>query len=207
MSLPRRALFTSQRISTPIPPSVPTRHKMESLNWVNIRTNQVFGAACYSYQDEQEASFCACSSLTGCGESCLNRSMLYECDDSNCKIGIPICTNRRFAELERVGGGLNRVQVMETSDRGRGVRATIILEPKQWIMEYVGEVITEADYERRVKCSPEVSWLACSLMPQLTGTIEVWIVGNKPRVAVVARSRNILLGEELAFDYNYYCFS
>jgi hypothetical protein len=72
-------------------------------------------------------------------------------------VGIPRCKNRPFAELEGIGGGSHRVEVVETRNCGRGVHTTTTLEPGQWIMEYVGEIITQAEYESRVKGNPDVS--------------------------------------------------
>lgn len=80
--------------------------------------------------------------------------MLYECDDTNCNAGKEYCQNRAFQNLtERTKkGGRFRVgvEVVKTSDRGYGVRSNRCFEPNQIIMEYTGEIITEAECERRM---------------------------------------------------------
>lgn len=47
-----------------------------------------------------ERVYCTCTAESGCEESCANRSMAYECHDSNCKVGDQ-CGNRSFEDLER----------------------------------------------------------------------------------------------------------
>jgi hypothetical protein len=80
--------------------------------------------------------------------------MLYECDDTNCNVGKPWCTNRAFAELaeRKAKGGPYRtgVEVYKTSDRGYGVRSNRCFEPNQIITEYTGEIITEEECDRRM---------------------------------------------------------
>ncbi len=97
---------------------------------------------------------CVCKPDDGCGDSCQNRIMLYECDDTNCKIGKELCTNRPFGELaERTKkGGPYRVgvEVAKTPNRGYGVRANRCFRPNQIIVEYTGEIITEEECDRRM---------------------------------------------------------
>lgn len=80
--------------------------------------------------------------------------MLYECDDTNCNVGKEHCQNRAFQNLQErtKKGGRFRVgvEVVKTSDRGYGVRSNRCFEPNQIIMEYTGEIITEAECERRM---------------------------------------------------------
>ena len=80
--------------------------------------------------------------------------MLYECDDSNCKVGAEHCTNRSFAALKqrcKAGGKYNiGVEVMKTADRGYGIRANRTFEPNQIIVEYTGEIITQGECDERM---------------------------------------------------------
>lgn len=99
-------------------------------------------------------SKCVCKPEDGCGESCQNRIMLYECDEMNCNVGKQLCQNRAFANLtaRRAKGGKYRVgvEVIKTSDRGYGVRSNRCFKPNEIIMEYAGEIITEEECERRM---------------------------------------------------------
>lgn len=80
--------------------------------------------------------------------------MLYECDDSNCKVGAEHCTNRSFAALKqrcKAGGKYNiGVEVMKTADRGYGIRANRTFMPNQIIVEYTGEIITQSECDERM---------------------------------------------------------
>lgn len=80
--------------------------------------------------------------------------MLYECDDTNCNAGKEYCHNRAFQNLtaRTKKGGRYRVgvEVVKTSDRGYGVRSNRCFEPNQIIMEYTGEIITQAECETRM---------------------------------------------------------
>lgn len=105
-------------------------------------------------RDKQDNSHCYCTPEDGCGEACHNRIMAYECDDTNCPLTADQCNNRPFAQLKKRARG-NRydygVEVMETEDKGYGVRAMRTFEPHQIIVEYAGEIITQSECERRMK--------------------------------------------------------
>lgn len=96
-----------------------------------------------------------CTPETGCDDDCQNRYMLYECDDTNCKLGAQLCRNRPFSELRRrckAGGKYNiGVEVIKTEDRGYGVRCNRSFEPNQIIVEYTGEIVTQEECERRMR--------------------------------------------------------
>jgi histone-lysine N-methyltransferase ASH1L len=117
-------------------------------------------------------SKCVCTMETGgCDEGCLNRTMQYECNESNCNVGKEHCANRGFADLKwRLSNrGFSRkqapgqpptkkepnlygegVEVTKTDDRGYGVRAMRSFKPNQIIVEYTGEIITQDEADRRM---------------------------------------------------------
>jgi histone-lysine N-methyltransferase ASH1L len=101
-----------------------------------------------------EVSRCVCTKESGCDEHCFNRSMYYECDDSNCPLGIEYCTNRAFEGLKqrcKAGGKYNiGAEVVKTADKGYGVRANRTFEPHQIILEYTGEIITQEECDERM---------------------------------------------------------
>lgn len=115
-----------------------------------------------------DSSYCSCKQTghDSCAEHCINRSMQYECNEHNCKVG-PGCGNRHFAELKfrsqnknfsRIQPGEKPsqnlwgegVEVVKTEDRGYGVRAMRSFEPHQIIVEYCGEIITQDECDRRM---------------------------------------------------------
>lgn len=109
---------------------------------------------------QHEHSMCMCGEEKGCDESCLNRSMLYECDETNCRVGAERCSNRAFADLKQRCSSKDNdakkkynigVEVLKTPDRGYGVRANRSFEPNQIIIEYTGEIITREECDNRMK--------------------------------------------------------
>lgn len=105
-------------------------------------------------RDKQDSSSCYCLPEDGCGEACHNRIMSYECDGTNCRLNPEQCGNRPFAQLKKraKGNGYDYgVEVMDTGDRGYGVRAMRCFDPHQIIVEYAGEIITQAECEDRMK--------------------------------------------------------
>lgn len=122
----------------------------------NFSADMFVGDAASFWRDNQppEVSRCICTPESKCDETCQNRFMFYECDDTNCNIGAELCTNRSFEGLRqryKSGGKYNvGVEVMKTEDRGYGVRSNRTFEPHQIIVEYAGEIITQEECDRRM---------------------------------------------------------
>ncbi|KAI8408038.1 hypothetical protein FOFC_10969 [Fusarium oxysporum] len=167
------------QVCNPLPPGQPKPDE-----WKKMTKNRFIGESKDYWRKSPHfhdySSKCVCKPEDGCGESCQNRIMLYECDEQNCNAGKQYCTNRAFATLtaRRNKGGKYRVgvEVIKTSDRGYGVRSNRCFRPNQIIMEYAGEIITEDECERRMT--------------------EVY-KDNEP----------IMTGDELTYDYNFDPFS
>ncbi|KAF1838483.1 SET domain-containing protein [Decorospora gaudefroyi] len=210
----------------------PLPRKVKVDGWVKLHKNRFIGDASALWKrDKQDASQCYCDAEDGCGEACHNRIMAYECDDTNCRLPMELCGNRPFAELRRRAKG-NRydygVEVLDTEDRGYGVRAMRTFEPHQIIVEYAGEIITQSECERRMKqvykkdkCYYLMSFDNKMIIDATRGTIArfvnhscepncemiKWTVGGEPRMALFAGPRGIMTGEELTYDYNFDPFS
>lgn len=112
-------------------------------------------ASIWKATKRHEMSTCMCTPETGCDDDCHNRFMLYECDDTNCKLGADVCKNRSFEGLRqrtKAGGQYNiGVEVIKTKDRGYGVRSNRSFEPHQIIVEYTGEILTQIEAENRMR--------------------------------------------------------
>ncbi|KAA0197663.1 hypothetical protein HAZT_HAZT000597 [Hyalella azteca] len=80
----------------------------------------------------------------GCGEDCLNRLLMIECG-WRCPLG-DACLNRQFQTC-----AYGPVEVFNAEEKGCGVRATSLIEPGTFIMEYVGEVFDQREFRRRRK--------------------------------------------------------
>lgn len=219
------------QVCNPLPPGQPKPDE-----WKKMTKNRFIGESKEVWKKMPHIldyqSKCVCNPEDGCSESCQNRIMLYECDETNCNIGKAFCTNRAFANLtaRRARGGKYRVgvEVIKTSDRGYGVRSNRCFRPHQIIMEYAGEIITEEECERRMnevykdnECYYLMSFDQNMIIDATTGSIArfvnhscnpncrmiKWIVSGQPRMALFAGDKPIMTGDELTYDYNFDPFS
>ncbi|CAK7265525.1 histone methyltransferase set2 [Sporothrix epigloea] len=174
-----------------------------------------------------ESLDCDCAEeLTGdgrnisCGEDsdCINRATKIECVEGGCNCGDG-CLNQRFQQKQYA-----RVSVIKTEKKGYGLRADADLEPNDLIFEYIGEVINEPAFRRRMIQYDEEGikhfyFMSLNKTDFVDATrkgnlgrfcnhscnpncfLDKWIVGNKVRMGIFAR-RRIVTGEELVFDYN-----
>nr|XP_001398411.2 histone-lysine N-methyltransferase, H3 lysine-36 specific [Aspergillus niger CBS 513.88] len=154
-----------------------------------------------------------------CGEDsdCINRATKIECM-GDCGCG-PECQNQRFQRREYAP-----VAVIKTEKKGFGLRAEADLRPHQFIFEYVGEVINEGQFRRRMRQYDEEGIKHFYFMSLSKGEfvdatkkgnlgrfcnhscnpncyVDKWVVGEKLRMGIFAE-RHIQAGEELVFNYN-----
>ncbi|KAL3481836.1 hypothetical protein BJX99DRAFT_218311 [Aspergillus californicus] len=159
------------------------------------------------------------STNRACGEDsdCINRATKIECM-GDCGCG-PDCQNQRFQRREYA-----RVGVIKTDKKGHGLRAEEDLRPHQFIFEYVGEVINEGPFRRRMRQYDEEGIKHFYFMSLSKGEfvdatkkgnlgrfcnhscnpncyVDKWVVGEKLRMGIFAE-RHIQAGEELVFNYN-----
>ncbi|KAE8351495.1 hypothetical protein BDV28DRAFT_149943 [Aspergillus coremiiformis] len=211
-------------IFSPLPSGQPKPNE-----WRKTNKNVFVGDASSIWRANKplELSKCMCAKDIGCDEECQNRYMFYECDESNCGVG-PACGNRNFEELKqrtKAGGKYNiGVEVIKTEDRGYGVRSNRTFEANQIIVEYTGEIITQAECEKRMRtiyknneCYYLMYFDQNMIIDATRGSIarfvnhscepncrmEKWTVAGKPRMALFAGDRGIMTGEELTYDYNF----
>ena len=124
--------------------------------WRKVGKNVFIGdsAEIWRHNKLTEESKCLCTPDVGCDDDCINRTMFYECDDSNCNVGAEHCKNRNFEDLRqrvKAGGKYNiGVEVVKTQDKGHGVRSNRTFQPHQIIVEYTGEIITPEECDRRM---------------------------------------------------------
>ncbi|KAK5798588.1 hypothetical protein VI817_004878 [Penicillium citrinum] len=154
-----------------------------------------------------------------CGEDsdCINRATKIECV-GDCGCG-PDCRNQRFQKKQYA-----QVSVIKTDKKGFGLRAEANLEPHQLIFEYVGEVVGEAQFRRRMRQYDEEGIKHFYFMSLNKGEfvdatkrgnlgrfcnhscnpncyVDKWVVGEKLRMGIFAE-RAVQAGEELVFNYN-----
>ncbi|KAF8470213.1 hypothetical protein BDZ91DRAFT_40992 [Kalaharituber pfeilii] len=211
----------------------PSPYKVHPPGWKILSRNILVGDAKDLWKSETEPTGkCVCTPEKGCDEDCLNRCVYYECNDENCNVGSKICQNRQFAALKRRVMKKTKfaegVEVIQTKDRGFGLRAIRSFEPNEIIVEYCGEIISQEETEKRMRkvyknnsCYYLMLFDQSMIIDATRGSIarfvnhscepncrmEKWIVDNKPRMALFAGENGVETGEELTYDYNFNWFS
>lgn len=154
-----------------------------------------------------------------CGEDsdCINRATKMECV-GDCGCGDD-CRNQRFQQREYA-----QVTVVETEKKGHGLRTDTDLRPHQFIYEYIGEVVNEGQFRRRMTQYDKEGIKHFYFMSLNKGEfvdatkkgnlgrfcnhscnpncyVDKWVVGEKLRMGIFAE-RHVKAGEELVFNYN-----
>ncbi|SMR48068.1 unnamed protein product [Zymoseptoria tritici ST99CH_1A5] len=154
-----------------------------------------------------------------CGEDsdCINRATKMECV-ADCNCGSK-CQNMRFQRKKYAN-----VDVIKTEKKGYGLRTQTDLRPNDFIFEYIGEVIGENVFRRRMQQYDEDGIKHFYFMSLTKGEfvdatkrgnlgrfcnhscnpncyVDKWVVGDKLRMGIFAE-RAIQAGEELVFNYN-----
>ncbi|KAF2859717.1 SET domain-containing protein, partial [Piedraia hortae CBS 480.64] len=236
MTLPRDEYLAQKRNFT-IPHdifSISVR-KAKPKGWHILNKNRFIGDAKTHWKNkEEDTSACDCKppqdfeQQLGCGDFCVNRAMQYECNAANCRLPPKMCGNRPFANLAarlKKGGAYNvGVEIIETANRGYGVRACRSFAAGEIVMEYTGEIITEYECQRRIR--EDYSYAECFyimglahglLIDGMKGNVGRFInhscqpncevrmltVDGKLRLGVFAGEDGVPAGTELTYDYNY----
>lgn len=136
----------------------------------------------------------------------------------DCACG-PACQNQRFQQKQYAD-----VSVIKTEKKGYGLRTNSDLRAGDFIYEYIGEVINEGQFRRRMLQYDEEGIKHFYFMSLSRGEfvdatrkgnlgrfcnhscnpncyVDKWVVGDKLRMGIFAE-RKIRAGEELVFNYN-----
>lgn len=157
-----------------------------------------------------------CKCVDNCSKLCMNFGTQTECDSNICANGSS-CSNRRIQKKQFI-----QTKLFNTEKKGVGVMTMKPIKAGTLIAEYIGEVISEKQYEYRLrKMYPgkahfygmqldksyvidatrkgnEARFINHSCHPNCW--TEHWIVNGLPRMVIIA-IRNIEAKEELSFDY------
>jgi histone-lysine N-methyltransferase SETD2 len=129
------------------------------------------------------------------------------------------CQNQRFQRREYAN-----VTVIKTDKKGYGLRTNTNLKPGDFVFEYIGEVIEEKAFRRRMIQYDDEGIKHFYFMSLTKGEfvdatkkgnlgrfcnhscnpncfVDKWVVGDKLRMGIFAE-RKIQAGEELVFNYN-----
>ncbi|XP_055378610.1 histone-lysine N-methyltransferase ash1 isoform X2 [Condylostylus longicornis] len=197
------------------------RVSVPSWNYRKIRTNIYASDVVRPLNTDHQS--CNCKMESACGDDCLNRMVYTECFPSTCPCKDK-CHNQKIQRHD-VAPGTERFM---TANKGWGVRTNLPIKKGTYIMEYVGEVVTEKEFKERMatlyindthhyclhldgglvidghRMGSDGRFVNHSCSPNCE--MQKWSVNGLPRMALFA-SRNIESGEELTYDYNFSLFN
>jgi [histone H3]-lysine4 N-trimethyltransferase ASH1L len=200
--------------------------EVPSWNYKKIRTNVYYDMKVpYMYEAHQS---CNCTSpikpgQPGCGDDCINRLVYAECVSRLCP-SKEKCSNQKIQKHEWSPG----VEKFMTKEKGWGVRTKKPIKAGDFIMEYVGEVVSEKEFKNRMesrysndthhyclhldgglvidghRMGGECRFVNHSCEPNCE--MQKWSVNGLFRMALFALE-DIDAGKELGYDYNFSLFN
>ncbi|XP_014480309.1 PREDICTED: histone-lysine N-methyltransferase ash1 [Dinoponera quadriceps] len=201
-------------------PQQKSQKKVPSWNYKKIRTNIYYDVKPTTLY---EAQACECKPESGCGDDCINRMVFSECSPQLCPCNEK-CKNQKIQKHEWSPGLLRFM----TKDKGLGVKTQHAIKSGNFILEYVGEVVSEREFKSRMatryasdthhyclhldgglvidghRMGGDGRFVNHSCEPNCE--MQKWSVHGLPRMALFA-SRDIKPGEELTYDYNFALFN
>ncbi|KDR13022.1 hypothetical protein L798_13230, partial [Zootermopsis nevadensis] len=204
---------------------LPGRDRVPSWNYKKIRTNVYYDVK-PTYTYEAQACNCVLPSTLGhkgCGEDCINRMVYSECSPQLCPCK-ELCSNQRIQRHEWSPG----LEKFMTKDKGWGVKTKYAIKPGEFILEYVGEVVSEKEFKARMatryihdthhyclnldgglvidghRMGGDGRFVNHSCEPNCE--MQKWSVNGLFRMALFAL-REIDPHEELSYDYNFSLFN
>ncbi|XP_017072424.2 histone-lysine N-methyltransferase ash1 [Drosophila eugracilis] len=203
---------------------LPIRNVVPSWNYRKIRTN-VYAESVRPNLAGFDHPTCNCKDQgeKACLDNCLNRMVYTECSPSNCPAGEK-CHNQKI-QRHSVAPGVERFM---TTDKGWGVRTKLPISKGTYILEYVGEVVTEREFKQRMasiylndthhyclhldgglvidgqRMGSDCRFVNHSCEPNCE--MQKWSVNGLSRMVLFAK-RAIEQGEELTYDYNFSLFN
>lgn len=198
---------------------------MSSANYRRVRQN-VFVDVKPVATDSQQSCNCTMPrspNETACGTDCINRMMYQECWPQTCPAK-DRCSNQRI-QRHHWSPGLERFM---TRHRGWGIRTTENIHKGEFILEYIGEIVSDRLFLKRMnerynndqhhyclKIEPGVvidgyrvgnegRFVNHSCEPNCE--MQKWAVNGYYRICMFAL-RDIEPMEELFYDYNFHNFN
>ena len=136
-----REAENSSKMAKTLLPSKPTPY-------VKLKSNKPYGNCPVYTIDPGEMQPCDCDRKkeNPCGEdsNCLNRMLMFECHPAVCTAK-ELCRNMRFQKRQ-----YPPIQVVRSEGRGWGLKNQGIIKKGQFVIEYVGELITMQEYRSRM---------------------------------------------------------
>ncbi|KAM4662430.1 LOW QUALITY PROTEIN: histone-lysine N-methyltransferase ASH1L [Discoglossus pictus] len=198
-------------------PDVPLYKKIRSNVYVDVKPLSGY-----------EATTCNCKSPEnepdiGCVEDCLNRMIFAECSPNTCPCGEQ-CSNQRIQRHEWV----QCLERFRAEGKGWGIRTKEPLKAAQFIIEYLGEVVSEQEFRNRMieqyhnhsdhyclsldsgmvidsyRMGNEARFINHSCDPNCE--MQKWSVNGVYRIGLYAL-KDMTAGTELTYDYNFHSFN
>lgn len=197
-----------------------SKQKVPSWNFKEIRTN-IYSDSVKPIQSP-DSPHCSCKPEYECGKNCFNRLVYTECNPETCPCGDK-CQNTKIQNQIVIP-----VERFITQNKGWGVRTNQLIMKGNFVLEYIGEVITLREFKERMgtmykndvdhyclhlqgnhvidasRMGNDSRCVNHSCDPNCH--IEKWIVNGMIRMALFS-IRDIHPGEELSFDYNFSSFN
>lgn len=159
----------------------------------------------------------------GCGDDCYNRVMFYECISAHCPCG-DLCSNQRFQKKHNE----DNLRVIWTQERGFGIQTTAPIKKGNLVIEYRGEVISQAECHKRMEgiyknnknfyfleyekgevvdaCQKGTNARFVNHSCSPNSQIEKWFLNGEMSIGIFA-AQDIPAGAEISYDYNFSSFS
>nr|XP_033779941.1 histone-lysine N-methyltransferase ASH1L isoform X2 [Geotrypetes seraphini] len=198
-------------------PDVPLYKKIRSNVYVDVKPLSGY-----------EATTCNCKKPSngdekGCTDDCLNRMIFAECSPNTCPCGEQ-CRNQRIQRHEWV----QCLERFRAEGKGWGIRTKESLKAGQFIIEYLGEVVSEQEFRNRMieqyhdhndhyclnldsgmvidsyRMGNEARFINHSCNPNCE--MQKWSVNGVYRIGLYAL-KDMPAGTELTYDYNFHAFN
>ncbi|XP_075464260.1 histone-lysine N-methyltransferase ASH1L isoform X3 [Ascaphus truei] len=198
-------------------PDVPLYKKIRSNVYVDVKPLSGY-----------EATTCNCKRPEGdvekgCVEDCLNRMIFAECSPNTCPCS-DHCHNQRIQRHEWV----QCLERFRAEGKGWGIRTKEPLKSGQFIVEYLGEVVSEQEFRNRMieqyhnhsdhyclnldsgmvidsyRMGNEARFINHSCDPNCE--MQKWSVNGVYRIGLYAL-KDMPAGMELTYDYNFHSFN
>ncbi|XP_028565224.2 histone-lysine N-methyltransferase ASH1L isoform X1 [Podarcis muralis] len=198
-------------------PDVPLYKKIRSNVYVDVKPLSGY-----------EATTCNCKKAedgnrNGCLDDCLNRMIFAECSPNTCPCGEQCC-NQRIQRHEWV----QCLERFRAEEKGWGIRTKEPLKAGQFIIEYLGEVVSEQEFRNRMieqyhnhsdhyclnldsgmvidsyRMGNEARFINHSCNPNCE--MQKWSVNGVYRIGLYAL-KDMPAGTELTYDYNFHSFN
>ncbi|ORY31608.1 hypothetical protein BCR39DRAFT_86195 [Naematelia encephala] len=177
-------------------------------------------------REQDEMMVCDCvydrhdPDATPCGpdSDCINRAIFIECLAHECRAKSQ-CRNQRFSKRQYAP-----VEIVLTEMKGYGLRAAADIPAGSLIYEYIGEVVAEKTFRKRMQLYAEEGikhfyFMMLQKEEYIDATkkggigrfanhscnpnseVQKWVVGRRLRMGIFTK-RDVVKGEEITFNYN-----